>query len=258
MSGLDQALQVFAPISLDELTDQAALMTRVDRKYVLSSADAQMLAATMPATTRVLEIGGRRRFGYQSLYFDTARLEAYRRTAQRRRRRFKVRTRSYDTGADFLEVKTRQLAATVKERIPYHAPGLALDAAGHAYAHQRLAAAGIDLQTELLATLWTSYRRSTLLLPSESARVTLDTDLRWTAPVVAATLALQDLTIVETKSGSQASSADRLLWSLGYRPVSISKYGTGLAALYPELPRNRWHRLLGSIRPHLHEALPAH
>ncbi|MFV0316059.1 MAG: molecular chaperone, partial [Microthrixaceae bacterium] len=37
---------------------------------------------------------------------------------------------------------------------------------------------------------------------------------------------------------------DRALWRRGYRPTSLSKYATGLAALDPDLPRNRWARIL--------------
>ena len=47
-------------------------------------------------------------------------------------------------------------------------------------------------------------------------------------------------TIVETKAGRAGSGADRLLWSLRHRPCPVSKYGTGLAALRPDLPANRW------------------
>jgi len=46
--------------------------------------------------------------------------------------------------------------------------------------------------------------------------------------------------VVETKSAARASAADRLLWSLHHRPRVASKYGTGLAALRPDLPSNRW------------------
>jgi hypothetical protein len=52
------------------------------------------------------------------------------------------------------------------------------------------------------------------------------------------------MAIVETKTGSTASRVDRLLWSRGHRPVRISKYATGLAALHPELPTGVWRRTL--------------
>jgi len=171
-----------APVSLEDIVEQAELLIRVDRKYLMARADAEMLVATVPADSQVLEIAGQRQFGYRSLYFDTARLDAYRGTAQRRRRRFKVRTRRYDTGAEFLEVKTRQASATVKHRIPSPASGLDLGVAGTAYVERQLAAAGVELTTALVATLWTSYTRSTLLLPADSARITIDTDLCWSSP----------------------------------------------------------------------------
>ena len=53
-----------------------------------------------------------------------------------------------------------------------------------------------------------------------------------------------DLVVVETKSAGSASAMDRLLWSHGVRPTRISKYATGLAALDPDLPHNRWSRTL--------------
>ena len=50
--------------------------------------------------------------------------------------------------------------------------------------------------------------------------------------------------VVETKSATAGPGPlDRRLWELGHRPVRISKYGTGLALLTPDLQRNRWHRV---------------
>ncbi|MDG2026158.1 MAG: hypothetical protein P8J50_03555 [Acidimicrobiales bacterium] len=52
--------------------------------------------------------------------------------------------------------------------------------------------------------------------------------------------------IVETKTTDRASEVDRLLWRNRIRPAKVSKYGTGLASLRPDLPSNRWARLLRS------------
>ena len=50
--------------------------------------------------------------------------------------------------------------------------------------------------------------------------------------------------VVETKSGTtRPGPLDRRLWELGHRPTRISKYGTGLALLTPDLQTNRWHRV---------------
>jgi hypothetical protein len=63
-------------------------------------------------------------------------------------------------------------------------------------------------------TLVTSCRRSTLYLPETDSRVTIDNDLRWTLDN-GRNIALPDLVIVETKSASRISQADRLLWRAG-------------------------------------------
>jgi hypothetical protein len=65
------------PTGLDELVERAELLTRVDRKYVVSLREARELMAAVPADTRVLEIERRRAFGYRSAYLDTPGLHSY-------------------------------------------------------------------------------------------------------------------------------------------------------------------------------------
>jgi hypothetical protein len=236
----------FTPIALDELVGEAALLTRLDRKYLLPATALPAVLDRMPAGVRALEIDGRRAFGYRSVYFDTAALDAYLAAAFQRRRRFKIRVRTYlDSGLDFVEVKTRgSRGVTVKERIRYAGDGTDLGPDGHEYATSVLAGAGISPRGhEFGPVLATHYRRNTLYLPSTGSRVTIDTDLAWRLPDGAAARMPRSV-IVETKSGRTASEADRVLWALGHRPCSISKYATGLAALRPELPSNRWRPVL--------------
>lgn len=115
------ALAHLTPIGLAELTERAALQTRFDRKYLLPLAEIPHLIAGLDRTDQVLEIDGRRSFRYESIYFDTADLISFRLTARRRRRRFKIRTRTYlDSGLCWLEVKTEGTrGGTVKQRLPY-------------------------------------------------------------------------------------------------------------------------------------------
>ncbi|GAA4938501.1 polyphosphate polymerase domain-containing protein [Actinoplanes utahensis] len=236
----------FAPIGLDELVGEAALLTRLDRKYLLPADALPNLLDRMPHGVRELEIDGRRTFGYRSVYFDTAGFDAYLAAARRRRRRFKVRIRTYlDSGLDFVEVKTRgSRGVTVKERIPYAGNGRDLGPEGRAHAARTLAGAGIlPADLDLRAVLATYYHRTTLYVPSTGSRVTIDTGLAWQL-TDGSTVHMPHSVIVETKSARAASGVDRLLWSLGHRPCSISKYATGLAALRPGLPSNRWRPVL--------------
>jgi hypothetical protein len=234
-----------APISLEELVAEAGLLTRVDRKYVVPLDAAHRLLQQAPPDARVLEIEGRREFGYLSTYLDTPERHSYLSAGRSHRRRWKVRSRAYlDSGGSWLEVKTRgSRGRTVKERIlhPDPAQGEGLTAEGRSFVGERI---GVRRTDALHPVLDTSYRRTTLFLPSSASRMTVDTDLTWASRTNGRTLQRPALAIVETKTGSTPSSVDRLLWSHGHRPIRISKYGVGMAAVHPDLPRLKWHRAL--------------
>ncbi|GII05671.1 VTC domain-containing protein [Planobispora takensis] len=238
-------LGLLPPIALDELVDRASLLTRLDRKYILPATDLQAVLGGLPGDVRALEIDRRRVFAYRSLYFDTPGLDSYLAAAHRRRRRFKIRIRSYlDSGTHFAEVKTPgRRGTTVKQRIP-HTGGPHLGPEARAHADAVLADASIPGDGLRFGhVLTTLYSRATLFVPSTGSRVTVDTDLTWALPDGSA-IRIPDRVIVETKSARTTSEVDRLLWSLGHRPCPVSKYATGLAALRPDLPANRWRPVL--------------
>jgi hypothetical protein len=265
-----EGLDRLDPVGLDELVETASLQTRVDRKYLVPLTALDDLVDSLEPGTRVLQIGGARRFGYESVYFDTLDLACYLATAHRRRHRVKIRTRAYlDTDRCFVEVKTRgPRGVTVKTREPYELDDRGeLTPDGWRFARAVLDEAEVALVADdderhtgavppgLVATLISRYDRVTLLLPSSGARATIDTALTWAAPDdddAGAGARLVGLAVVETKTGSTPSSVDRALWRAGHRPVPLSKYGTGMAALHPDLPATRWHRTLEQVvRPAL-------
>lgn len=238
------AVAHLAPISLDALNDVAELQTRTDRKYIVGPTELAELLRELPNSIRVLEIDGQRSFGYESTYFDTPDHASYRGAAHRRRQRWKVRVRSYETSPDaMLEVKTKDgRGHTVKTRT----------GCGHGERHtldrdaRSFIANIIDepsLSGRLIPSLTTSYRRTTFVDLADASRVTVDRQLvctGWTGRHAS----IGEQAIVETKSSGEPSATDRWLWSNGLRPTKVSKYCTGLAALQPELPHNKWHRVL--------------
>jgi hypothetical protein len=232
-----------APLSLDELTTTAELLTRVDRKYVIHDHVVRHVVDQIAGSLRVLEIDGERRFGYESVYFDTPDLRSYRRAAQDRPNRFKVRTRRYlDPDICMLEVKVQGCRGeTIKHRIEHNVDDqFALTANGEAFV-----AEFVDLDRpihELLPTLTTRYHRTTLV--DGEARITIDSDLSCVALGSSRELTLTGRLIVETKSAGPVTRFDRLLWAAGVRPVSISKYAIGMAGLDPRLPANKWNQVL--------------
>lgn len=233
-----------APISLDDLNAAASLQQRIDRKYVVQSKVLAEMIDALGSRLAALDIDGRRHFGYQSVYFDTGDFESYLGAARQRRRRFKVRTRTYlDAGTTMLEVKTRgSRGLTIKQRQAHSFERRkSLGGDGRVFVDEMTGRRGLG--GRLLPTLTSEYSRTTLVDLDDVARLTIDADLRCT-DWAGADFVLADLFVVETKSTGTPSTADRWLWSNGARPEKISKFGTGLAALHPELPSNKWHRTL--------------
>ena len=95
MTSQPTALGALEPISLGEVDDAVALRVRADRKHLVEVASLDELLRRLAPTHRALEIDGRRAFAYDTLYFDTGDLLTARAHIQRRRRRFKCRSRLY-------------------------------------------------------------------------------------------------------------------------------------------------------------------
>lgn len=234
------ALADRAPISLQELDASAALMSRVDRKYFVPEDLLQHLLSGLDDGWRVLTIDGRRAFHYRTVYFDSPRFDFFRQHVQRRRNRFKVRTRLYaDSGACLLEVKSKGLRGrTVKQRIghdPQHRERLGAEAQAFV---ESITGADAAVLTPVLESV---YRRGTL--SDGRHRITLDSGLVWTARGGSDPLQRVDGprdVLVETKSDAAAGMLDRMLLQQGIRPHSVSKYCLGAALLHPHLPGNDW------------------
>jgi hypothetical protein len=231
--------------SLEEVLAAAELQTRTDRKYLVQLPAFARLGAELADTFHVLQIEGRRTFAYESVYFDTPDLVLYRQHLQGRRRRYKVRTRSYlDSGQTMLEAKLKGLRGeTVKTRWPHpaaqrrtltHEARTALDELlGREY--------GLELP-DLVPSVTTTYWRTTLVDLVGGSRVTCDVDLVCSAGTSRTTP--DGRVLVETKTAGAGGLADQCLHKLGVRPVSVSKYCVGVALLHPDVPANPWHRLL--------------
>ncbi len=241
MTAWEERLEALPAVSLAELEAEAALLTRVDRKYIVDRAVWSDVMA-QERDLRALEIGGSRTFGYASVYFDTPDLRSYRDAARRRPARYKVRTREYlDTGARAVEVKLRSASGqTVKHRHWLDGDDrYPLDAAARAFvASFPQVAPEIDA---LAPVLETRYVRATLV--ADGARITVDEDVTG-LDADGFAVSFGDALIVETKTARRAGAIDRALWARGIRPTRVSKYCAALAALRPDLPSNRWARTL--------------
>jgi VTC domain len=246
MPGIADGLR---PLALEELTAAAELLDRVDRKYVVALEQLERLAERLHASHRVLVIDGRTSFAYCTTYFDTPLLGVFQEHVQRRRHRFKCRTRHYlDTGSHAFEVKLKGLRErTLKRRLPCEPlldgrlpdPLLAFLRACLADAYGR------RLDEPLQPSLLVGFHRTTLAAPGLGERVTIDTGVRFEGLDGGSGGLCADLAIVETKSRQGRAAADAALLALGARPLAdCSKYCVGIGLTRPQARSNRFRPLM--------------
>lgn len=238
-----ESLARFDPIGLEALNRKAAMLERLDQKYIVAAPALRPAFARFRELFDVLEIDGRRAFTYATRYFDDPERRAYYDHHQGRRKRCKVRVRHYvDAGLSFLEVKLKDKRdVTVKRRLRLPAPLESLDQSCTSFidaCHAELY--GTPLARALQPVIAMRYERITLVAKQGGERMTIDTRLDFTQGDQARKVA-PDLFIIETKSARGNGMADAILRGLHLHPTSrCSKYCIGMAALGQVARANRF------------------
>lgn len=225
----------FTAISLDQLNTKADMLERRDNKYIMG---VDVLGQAMGKLARyfdILEINGRRKFSYDTCYFDDADYSSYFDHHRGRRIRCKVRMRKYvDAGLCFVEVKLKhKRGMTIKERLgrPVTMHGV-LDDTAVDFIH----AVYSDLykrefQSVLQPVMDMYYHRITLVAKEGGERVTVDADMAFVTGNTARTVP-GDMFLVEVKSANANGIADKILRSLHQHSTnSCSKYCVAMATL---------------------------
>ncbi len=229
-SDTDQAhllgVDALRPVGLEELVEHAALMHRTDRKYIAPLDTVRALVNDLADTHQVLQINNRRYTTYRTLYFDTDGFEAARSHVQRRRRRWKVRSRLYvEDGLCRIEVKTKDNRGETQKVMGMSDPeryGQLIDddaefVAFHLASHPEVTV------SDLVPAAEVCYTRATLSDLKAGTRVTIDWNL--VCHLETGDVWMDDsFALVETKGPATPGEADRALNRLGTRPRSFSKY----------------------------------
>jgi hypothetical protein len=187
----------------------------------------ERLLAALRRDHDVLDIDGRRAFGYRSVYFDTPRLRCFHEHVEGRRPRFKARTRCYlDEGACQFEVKLTTRDGETDKHGVEHPPERAdrLTDEARELVDRVLADARVQPAGKLSPVLATSFDRVTLAAREGGARMTCDLGLRLELLHGPAAALDGGLVLIETKSQDGRSRADEALARLGAEPRSMSKY----------------------------------
>lgn len=240
----------YTPISLSEMAD-VALLNRIDTKYVMSTHTLLTALSHLHTDYRVLVVDGERLNHYQTLYFDTADFDLYRRHHAGAADRYKVRSRAYvESDLFFMEVKHKtNKSRTIKERLQTEHMQTAVNRETavflqHHYPYE---------VAELLPALWNSFTRITLVSIHRPERLTLDFNLAFTRG--RQQIALPGIAIAEVKQEKFSLQSDFIqqMRALGVQQTSFSKYCLGASALCPQLKQNNFkknHLLVQKLMSH--------
>jgi hypothetical protein len=232
---LDRLLREFPPVSLAEVDARAELLRRTDTKYVLDPDRFAALLSELAGDHEVLEIDRRRRFAYESVYFDSEDLRCFSDHVRGCAPRFKARTRLYvDTGQCNFEVKLKREDGETEKRQVDHSPQAAgeMDGEAERCLMEALRDARIDPPPRPLeASLRTCFNRITLVPREGHERTTCDLHLCLVRPDGSSARIREGMVVVETKSEHGGGPVDQRLERMGAETVSFSKYRTGIALL---------------------------
>jgi VTC domain len=241
-------LSALEPATLEEIDRRSALRHRVDTKYVVLRERLPELIAQIDGYD-VLEIDGRRMFGYENVYFDTPDLRCFHDHVEGARPRFKARTRYYrDTGTCFFEVKVKTGDDTTKRQrdcdVAEHG---VLTESARAFLREAVTdLTGQEPPDDLAAALSTSFRRATLSAREGGERATIDLEVVLRAMDDRSVTLRNDYALVETKSEGEEGQLDAALTAAGCEPTSISKYRLGVGLLLADDPESAHNQALRS------------
>lgn len=237
---LDSVLRRMRPVTLEEM-DAVKLMNRVDTKYVLTLDKLCEVLACAVEGYRVLSVDGALVNRYNTLYYDTPDIEMYRTHQRGKLVRQKVRTRTYvESGQTFLEIKKKNnKGRTRKKRIAIPLARMA-DFSGDSRAAEFLTERSGYTCERLRPTLYTRFRRITLVSDAFTERITIDSALSFENTTTSIRAALPQVVIVELKQDGRCYSRfAEILRTCGVHPFRLSKYCAGTALTNPQAPQCR-------------------
>lgn len=234
-SDLNWYTESFNHCDLAALNQRAAMLTRIDNKYIVQSKDLLSLRSMLAKNFDVLEIGGERGFNYSTRYFDDDERSAYYEHHQGKRKGFKVRVRRYlQAGLCYVELKMKdKRGTTIKQRFDYDFNDYetlspeAIQFVKNGYQSHYGKSFGYQIQS----VLDIEYQRLTLVSKDGAERMTIDTDIVFNNSQ-GKVEAQEGMFIIETKSENGRGYADKCLRSEHHYPIKrCSKYCIGMAAL---------------------------
>ncbi|MFC2098207.1 polyphosphate polymerase domain-containing protein [Bacteroidota bacterium] len=236
-SRIIEIIEKFPSISLEEM-DNVRLMNRTDTKFIFPAQKLPLILDKAAEFYRILSIDDKRIFRYNSLYFDTPGLKTYFDHHNGIRPRYKVRFREYEnSGTVYLEVK-RKVATerTRKSRVEVEQIEHELSENSKLYIDKR---SPLD-PSELGPSLWTIFRRITLVGTGSPERITIDIDLLFRHQDEEKSLPFLNIAEVKRNQSNGSTEFMKILKAASIYPSSSSKYCLGTILLKSPIKHNRF------------------
>jgi VTC domain len=230
---IEKELIGFETIGLAEM-DAVKLMDRVDVKYVIPLPILTQILKQASSYYQVLSIDSKLIAPYETLYYDTEKLDLYHLHQAGKLNRHKVRFRKYlNTGASYFELKLKNnKRRTLKTRIATTLDSeykLNEDSLAFIKEDNLLLVKGLD------AKIWVNYSRITLVSIETKERITLDLDLTFKNENSEKKYEKE-----VKQSKTRQSPITDIFKKYNLRQGSISKYCLGIMSLFPETKQNRF------------------
>ena len=232
---IEEVIRQFPSLNLSQV-GEAALMKRIDNKYILPQVELPQLLEDVKEYYDVLEIEEERMMLYNTLYYDFEDFDFFKMHHRGKMNRYKVRERLYaNTDTSFLEIKFKDNKdKTHKYRRPIESV-----AGGFKQEDKDFIKSCTDVDADVLEPkLWVDYRRITLVSKKKNERSTIDVGLTFRKNDTIHSF--EGIVIIETKReyGVKTTPMMDFLKQKQVRPEGFSKYCIGASMLFPELKQN--------------------
>lgn len=224
LSNKIQFLDDYKHITLDDM-NEVKLLNRVDTKFVFKISQLDTLLKLLINDFDVVEIKNEVSIAYESLYFDTDKLDAYYQHHRGKGERFKIRFRNYvSSKLCFLEIKKKHKGRTIKERIKVDGFEKELSTNSLNFINSKMNIS----EKSLKSILQVDYNRITLVNKNREERITLDLNLKFKKGD--ADYLLDEIVIAELKQKkvNRTSKFYKTVKKLQIRNIRISKFCTGV------------------------------
>lgn len=233
----------FSRVLFSELPTGLLESNRKDLKYIINNDTFLQIFEKLKGEYDILINDGNSLFEYNTQYYDTADFRLYSDHQRGKLPRQKIRTRTYQDGKSFLEIKSKDNKGfTVKIRSEIDISTFSIDD----YDSFIYDTIGFKI-FPLFKTLTVNYRRFSLYDKDKNEKITFD--FFYNVDYHGRTYERTQMVLIESKGLNHKHSQFNLLMkNMGIGPVSFSKYCYGLINVESCLKINNFKPLLKTVK----------